>query len=853
LRTAAALLLLLAGGPAAVWAQGEILLPRPSTPAELSQRLQQAWSRRDVGGYLALWKFEDAEARQREERYAALHFAAEELLLQAQPARVGEGGDALVLPVQVFSVTEPRARVEDAVFQISRAADGWVLRGREERPAIEGLMHLSLAPEPYKADGLKLRFEDFELDLHQGTLFTTPATLGPTVIVFVGRATARFTPRPDEEKEQLRQFSGQRELVDTVNAAFVRIHPADFHRVFSPARLVDDPAGQARFKAARKVFEEHASESFVLDAALPRSPWWLLPALGEASVAFHGRRGTLTYTLSAADPEGISLFDRPRRRQICLYPRKGRSTDYNEDQLRSVDVLEHDLRVRFDPQRFVLQAEDTMKVRIDASTPTLRLRLHEDFAVESVTSREGGGHLFFRIRHQDGVLVSLGALSGRIGEVTLTVRYAGVHVPAPVEREVQRAVVDSRDAREEEVVIDPVLVYSNRTAWYPQFNADDFALARLRFDVPADFMALTGGQRTRTGLENGRNVVEYVQDQPSKYITVAVGRLFEVGRRQVGATAVEVFAAGRTRREAAATADLTASVLPFFESQFGPLPYRTLRLAVVEGYTPGGHSPPGMIVLAQRPPLLRRSLRPDPAGFWDIPGFFYAHELAHQWWGHGVAGQNYRERWISESFAQFAAALWVRSSMGPERYREVLDRMAGWALRFNATGPIHLGYRLGHVKGDPQVFRAVVYDKGAYVLAMLEKVVGEEPFRAGLRALQEKHRFQKVGTDDVRQALEAASGRDLQPYFREWVMGTTLPRLEVTHRRGLSGADVDVRAEGLPGPVPLQVTLVTAGGRERRVVQLEPGGSRFTFETPAPVRRVQVNEDGGLLARVTDR
>jgi aminopeptidase N len=260
-----------------------------------------------------------------------------------------------------------------------------------------------------------------------------------------------------------------------------------------------------------------------------------------------------------------------------------------------------------------------------------------------------------------------------------------------------------------------------------------------------------------------------------------------------------------------------------------------------------------MIVLAERPPLLRRSLRPDPAGFWDIPGFFYAHELAHQWWGHGVAGQNYRERWISESFAQFAAALWVRSSMGPQRYREVLGRMAGWALRFNATGPIHLGYRLGHVKGDPQVFRAVVYDKGAYVLAMLEKVVGEEPFRAGLRALQETHRFQKVGTDDVRQALEAASGRDLRPYFREWVMGTALPRLQVSHRRVPSGADVDVRAEGLPGPVPLEVTLVTAGGRERRVVQLEPGGSSFTFETPAPVRRVQVNEDGGLLARVTAR
>ena len=849
MRAAAAILLLLLCGPAVVSGQGEILLPRPSTPAELSQRLQQAWSRKDTQSYLALWSFDGDEQRQREAQFAAVHFASDELLLQAQPARLGAGGQAMVMPVQLFTVSEPRARLEDVVFEIARQADGWVLRGREDRPGIEGLMHLSLAPQAYKADGLKVRFEDFELDLHQGSLFTTPPALGPTVLVFVGRATARFTPRPEEEKEQLRQFSGRRELVETVTAAFLRIHPADFHRVFVPGRLDEDPSGAGRLKAARKVFDEHASESFVLDASLPRSPWWLLPGVGEASVAFHTRRGTLTYTLSAGDPEGISLFDRPRQRQICLYPREGRGTDYNEDELRPVDVLEHDLRVRFDPQRFQLQAEDTLKVRLDMATPTLRLRLHQDFVVQSVTSKEGGQHLFFRIRHQDGLLVSLGALSGHIGEVTLTVRYAGVHEPAPVERELmQRAVVDSNEAREEEVVIDPVLVYSNRTAWYPQFNADDFALAKLRLDLPADYMALTGGQRTRTALESGRNIVEYVQDQPSKYITVAVGRFSEVGRRQISGVALEVFASGRTRRDAADTLELAAALIPFFESQFGPLPYHTLRLALVEGYTPGGHSPPGMIVLAQRPPLMRRSLRPDPAGFWDLPGFFFAHELAHQWWGHGVAGQNYRERWISESFAQFAAALWVRQRLGQDRYLNVLERMAEWAVRFDAAGPIHLGYRLGHVKSEPQIFRAIVYDKGACVLAMLEGVVGPEAFRAGLRALQEKFRFQKMGTEDVRRALEASSGQDLAAYFQAWVMGTALPRLEVSHRRQEGAITVvDVRAQALPGPVPLQITLVTAGGREPHVVKLMPEGGRFTFETKAPVRRVEVNQDFGLL------
>jgi hypothetical protein len=829
---------------------------RPATPADLARRLEEAWRARDTAGYLALWRFADGEQRAREERFAALHFTSDELLIHVQPARRVAGAGGLTLPAQLFTVAEPRARAEEVLFRALPEGGGWVITEREERPGIEGLMHLSLGAEAYQAAGVRLTLEDFELEMREGSLFTSPASLGPTAVVFVGRGTVRFRPRPEAEREQLRQFAGAPELVTNVDAAFVRVHPADFLRVFSPGRLEPDPSGASRLRQARRVFAEHAESSFVLDASLPRSPWWLLPSLGEASVVFHGGRGKLTYTLSGVEPEGISLFDRGRRRQICLYPRAGRATEYDEDASRAVDMLHHDLRVRFDPKRFLVEGEDTVRLQVNMATPTLRLRLHEDLTVQSVSSREGGEHLFFRIRHQDGLLVSLGALAGRIGEISLTVRYAGLHQPAPVERELQVAVVDSNETREEDVVIEPVLVYSNRTAWYPQSNADDFALARLRFEVPLEYMALTGGERGRFAREGGRTQVEYVQDQPGKYITVAVGRFIEVGRRQEGAVALEAYGVGRTRREAAALLDQSAALLPFYSAEFGAFPYKTLRVALVEGLTPGGHSPPGMVILAERPPLLRRGLRADPAGFWDLPGFFFAHELAHQWWGHAVAGQNYRERWISEAFAQYAAAMWARRSLGEPAFQEVLSRMTTWALRFTASGPIHLGYRLGHVKSNPQIYRAVVYDKGAYVLHMLRGLVGEDAFRRGLQSLQRDFLFRKAGTSDVRRALEQASGRDLTAYFDEWVMGTELPALRVVHRREAAATAhrtvVEVLPVHLPGPVPLELALTHGGGRELHTVQLPPEGGRWTFETPTPTRRVEANANRGLLARVKD-
>jgi aminopeptidase N len=337
-------------------------------------------------------------------------------------------------------------------------------------------------------------------------------------------------------------------------------------------------------------------------------------------------------------------------------------------------------------------------------------------------------------------------------------------------------------------------------------------------------------------------------------MTVAVGRLVRVGERNAGDVAIEAFAVPRTRNDAREGLGRAEEILRFYTQEFGPPPYPSLILALLEGVAPGGHSPPGMVLVARRPMLLRGRLREDPANFGDVPDFFLSHELSHQWWGHGVAGQNYHERWISEGFAQYAAALWVRHSQGEQAFRSLLARMAEWALRRNGEGPISLGYRLGHLKGDRQIFRAVVYDKGALVLHMLRGIVGEDAFRRALTRLQAEYRFQKIGTSALRAALENASAMNLSAFFDAWVYGTELPTLSVARRSEPGGPPhrtrVEVKASNLPGPVPLELSLVHKFGRETRRVVLDPGGGAWAIETPGPPGKLEVNADGGLLARV---
>ena len=829
--------------------------PPVAEPAAVLAALQAAFRARDADAYLRLWRLADAPAEDAERSFLLESWRGDEavLTIEAPLAAAGTPG-RLTASAQLFTVSEPRARVAQMIYTLERGATGWAVAGREEVGDIDGLVHLTLDGQGFRAAGLTVRLEDFEMTWTRGSVFTSPVSVGPTVLVFVGEGTVRFRPRPEAERDQLRHYGGRPEIVETVRAAFVRIHPADFHRVLSPGRLEPDPASAPHLAAAQRMYRAQVEQAFVLDTALPRSPWWLMPALGDAMVAFEGRRGVLTYALSRSDSEAITVFDRARRLQISLYPAEGADTSYSEDDERAPDVFHHDLAVRFQPDRSFLSGEDTMRIRIRSPAPTLRLRLDDSLRIDSVRSRQGGEHLFFRVRHQDSVMVSLGPLAGRVGEIALTVRFSGTHRPDALEQEV----LQSTDAPfgagpDTEIALEPVIVYSNRTAWYPQGAAGDYATAVLHLDVPAGQMAVSGGTLGPPRTEGGRTLLEYRQELPAKYITVAVGRLVE-GAGTNASSKLRGFSVPRIRAQAPAVLSDAAEMLAFFEGLFGPCPYPALNVVLMEGRAPGGHSPPGMVVMSTRPLLLRRTLRDDPATFWDVPGFFLAHELAHQWWGQGVAGQNYHERWISEAMAQYAAALWVRHDLGDAMFRTVMGRMARWAMRHSDQGPIHLGHRLGHLQGDPQIYRAVVYDKGAWVLHMLRELVGDDAFRHGLTAIQRDHRYGKVGAEHIRLALEKESGLDLEPYFRAWIYGTALPELRVSHRTTATASAfstaVTIAASNLPGPVPLDIAAVYSGGREGMRVSLPPGGGTFTIATRVRPRRVEANAAGTLLARV---
>jgi hypothetical protein len=801
-------------------------------------RLEATWDARDLSAYLGLWKSAPAEVIDAEREEIAPAFSGEALRLTMVRPRDADG-ERLVVHGQAFVVNEPFARAQHHAFQIVRTGDGFVLRDRELLDQVEGFVHLTDKMDAFRADGRQLHLDDLEIEMRSGTIFLTPQPVGPTALVFVGDGRVRMTPRPKAEQQQLREFLGARSLDEHIKRAFMRLNPADLERWLGSDALTPDPEADRRRDDARKALDDWAGVAFRVSATLPREPWWAVPPRGEAVVLFPSRRGDLLLGLSS-HPEGVSLVDRSHLRQICRYPAAGQPARVRDEDIAEAHIEHHDLHVRYDPDDTRIEARDALRIRLLQPARSISLRLDTRLAIQSIEDESGGRLLWFRFGEQPQVIVPLGQLAEQAQDgITLTVRYGGaLPVTGPAGDE---ALPLPRDYGE-----GAPSVYASRPLWYPQVETTDYATSTLELDVPRGQMALSGGTLESHEDVGDRAHFRYRQNTPVRYLAFAVGPYRLGALRDASGVSLEGYGTRETVHEMPDVLERASRIIAFFQERFGPCPYPLLRLALTEAAAPGGHSPPGLVLVSRRALFAARPARRDPADFSDVPDFFLAHEIAHQWWGHGVAPEGYRQRWISEAMAQYAACLWTRHAHGEQAFRAVLQRMQRFALKYNDDGPILLGRRIGHLRDEPQAYRAVVYDKGACVLEMLRSVVGEDAFFEGLRALQRDRRFRTANEMDLAHALEGASGRSVAAYVHAWMGTTSLPKVrwsKETHGTP-SGFVTTLRMEAsdLPGPVPVAVSLEVRGSVTTEQVWLDSAGGTWEYATQ---ERPRVRVNGG--------
>jgi len=808
-------------------------------------------------------------------------------------------GDGYRLMVDLFAENADRARVATWRLDLRRVGDSgtdrdWAIVDGERLSSVESLYRLALnTTKQFTARDLKISAEDLDLTLSEGSVFVSEVDQGVTAVVLLGRGTMSFHPEPQTEKGQVKIFTGTDTLESPFESAFVRLNPSDFEQLLTTPRLQARTAGTVdarELKRALEVFREESGKSFVIDLGdLSRDPWSLLPGPTDFLAEIKTRRyDTITYARSAQEAEDITVFDRKRHRNIALYASKQklatRGRFYNEDDLVDYDVIDYDIDVASIPERQWIEGRTRIYLKTRAYLlNTITLKLADSLVVQSVVSNEFGRLFGIRVKNQNTLVVNLPSTVLKDTTLTLNITYAGRLESQTPEREAIGVAGDPQQRPPEGelplISAEPSYLYSSRSFWYPQAVVTDYATARIRLSVPATYEAVGSGQLEpgfpsliagKDATQN-RKLYAYVASQPLRYLAFVVSRFVRAETVTIGFPEVPIskmegvpmaglsyrslnLAVEANPRQVARgheLVDRAADIATFYQSIIGDSPYSSFTIALVESDLPGGHSPAYFASLNQPLPTTQLVWRNDPAAFNNFPEFFIAHEIAHQWWGQAIGWRNYHEQWISEGFAQYFAAMYAQHQRGDDAFYGVIRQLRRWAIEQSEQGPVSLGYRLGHIRGESRVFRALVYNKGAAVLHMLRRLVGDEAFFSGVRRFYRTMRFKKAGTEDFRAAMEAASGRSLERFFERWIYNSSLPRLTFNHR--VEGSELVLHFEQIGEVFDVPVTVVLNYGDRKSTIVVPITERVVDKRVPleGTLRGVDINKDDGTLAEIT--
>ena len=155
-----------------------------------------------------------------------------------------------------------------------------------------------------------------------------------------------------------------------------------------------------------------------------------------------------------------------------------------------------------------------------------------------------------------------------------------------------------------------------------------------------------------------------------------------------------------------------------------------------------------------------------------------AHEIAHQWFGDAASEKSFAHLWLSEGFATYMTNLYLENKYGPDtlKKRMLADRTRVIDFEKERFTPI---IDTAVKDNFMQLLNTNSYHKGAWVLHMLRRKLGDSLFWKGVSNYYLKYKDGNSNTDDLRLVMEQASGQNLQQFFKQWLYTAGHPQLNI--------------------------------------------------------------------------
>ncbi len=327
--------------------------------------------------------------------------------------------------------------------------------------------------------------------------------------------------------------------------------------------------------------------------------------------------------------------------------------------------------------------------------------------------------------------------------------------------------------------------------WYPtpESEARESYLFHALVRTKGDWIAFLPGETLRREKEGAWNLVETRTTRPICFATILGGRYSIDEEIREGRT-VRIATYGSGPGVASRVLkDQAFNVMAYYEKFLGPFPFK--EFSVVEknewGY---GQAPPGMMYITKdafeqvKTGAQWQELANEATLYgiefsvqtMDVRQVF-AHEIAHQYWGTVVKMPSSTEQWITESFADYCAGLYLRDYKGQAYFEKELAHWSGDARRSQAKGPIPLANDV-HPKDSREAFlgrRDLLYAKGPALLAALHKDLGDQVFFTWLKAIQRNFQWNFASTRRLFELLAFITKKDYTAFYKNYYWGLDLP------------------------------------------------------------------------------
>ena len=293
--------------------------------------------------------------------------------------------------------------------------------------------------------------------------------------------------------------------------------------------------------------------------------------------------------------------------------------------------------------------------------------------------------------------------------------------------------------------------------WMPCVMApNDRAEFRLTLNLKGENLTTVGNGVLKSSKNNAKSVVwEQKLPVPTYLFGFAIGNFKEITEKHNGTVLRYLASPQFSEADVKKIFKETANMLDFYESKAGvKYPHKVYTQVLSQGNAQQEMS--GFAMIGER---FGQMLLNDEKRIWTT-----SHEFAHQWWGNMVTNQDWTHFWLNEGLTNFMCAAYFEHRFGRADYLSEIERYKQSYEKIKLAG-----------KDKSLVFpdwnkptredRALVYDKGAFVIHLLREELGEELFWKGIKEYTQKFWGKSVVTKDFQNAMEAATKKNLTIFF----------------------------------------------------------------------------------------